>query len=482
MCSLYVPGSIVKREMDVMDQSYRQQRRVTQPCSHYYSVSESCQREVSEDPHAGIIPKLYKCGVSSILRVNTDPLSCHCEANNTESNCFGVESLRCHQAERGEEGDDRIELVPMPDAGSMLHRCDHCEKQYKCQKNELRHVQVHHRGTMPYRCMFCTLTFKTNTSFDRHVQKRHQNEKFYPCTFCEASFSAVGQLLSHVHTHTIEKPYKCNGCNKGFIASASLQRHESKCDRLACRHKDNFNSNTCCSNASIGHSPCRSKHCCRCIPRHIKQDCDSHPHLNACCSDIIPCCSEKLSRDHISRCIEGNREAIRCRSGRHCSSEYETANSHFSFSCSCCRLTFSRIGTLNCHLSIHGGSKLFKCRLCEQAFESGSRLRRHLLKHSGNWCGAGLLSSSLHLLLIIMQCCRSHILITSLIANDYAHVQSGNHIYFQYRTQEFENGGSGGRKSPSGFRGRAPAASDVWCFVSQFRAFWSISMVINVLN
>ncbi|KAI8342335.1 hypothetical protein BC941DRAFT_344836 [Chlamydoabsidia padenii] len=49
----------------------------------------------------------------------------------------------------------------------------------------------------------------------------------YKCTVCVKRFTRPSSLATHMHSHTGEKPYRCNvdGCGRRFSVVSNLRRH-----------------------------------------------------------------------------------------------------------------------------------------------------------------------------------------------------------------------------------------------------------------
>ncbi|XP_075461258.1 uncharacterized protein LOC142497401 isoform X2 [Ascaphus truei] len=82
-----------------------------------------------------------------------------------------------------------------------------------------------HEMDKPYRCNVCEKNFKTIGVLNVHM-RTHTGVRPYQCNECGKSFRDNWNLKVHQKIHTGETPYKCTTCDKGFIQYATYMKHQ----------------------------------------------------------------------------------------------------------------------------------------------------------------------------------------------------------------------------------------------------------------
>ncbi|KAM4028668.1 uncharacterized protein ACNLHF_023976 [Anomaloglossus baeobatrachus] len=102
--------------------------------------------------------------------------------------------------------------------------CPQCDKRFKLKKSLVTHIKTH-TGERPLSCTECEKSFIHKRSLLDH-QRIHTGEKPFPCSECGKCFRHKVGLRSHQRIHTGEKPYGCSDCGRHFGTRTALVCHQ----------------------------------------------------------------------------------------------------------------------------------------------------------------------------------------------------------------------------------------------------------------
>lgn len=69
------------------------------------------------------------------------------------------------------------------------------------------------------------LSFASPVNLNRH-KRTHTGEKPYKCQYCDRAYAQSNDLTKHLRTHLGEKVYICNKCPEAFKYHAELKKHQ----------------------------------------------------------------------------------------------------------------------------------------------------------------------------------------------------------------------------------------------------------------
>ncbi|XP_033475261.2 uncharacterized protein LOC117252466 [Epinephelus lanceolatus] len=172
-----------------------------------------------------------------------------------------------------------------------------------------------HTGEKSFKCDTCERVFKSKFHLQRH-QTIHTGEKPYSCKICGKDFRHNSTLKVHIRTHTGEKPYSCKVCGKRFSDNSPLKRHM----RVHTDEKKTYTCKTC------------GKRFCQ------MSDLRAHARIHT---------GEK------------------------------------PFKCETCGRAFRLSGHLRIHIRAHNGEKPYVCKICGNRYFRVSHLLNHMAAHTG---------------------------------------------------------------------------------------------------
>ncbi|XP_069165981.1 zinc finger protein Xfin [Procambarus clarkii] len=107
-----------------------------------------------------------------------------------------------------------------------MQKCDYertVSAKTRTKDKKLKEKKV--KSRMVYDCLQCGKSCKTSSNYITHM-RTHSGERPYFCDFCGMGFKQISHLRSHIRIHTGERPYVCNVCNATFTQSSRLNSHK----------------------------------------------------------------------------------------------------------------------------------------------------------------------------------------------------------------------------------------------------------------
>ncbi|XP_031765179.2 oocyte zinc finger protein XlCOF6.1-like [Galleria mellonella] len=134
----------------------------------------------------------------------------------------------------------RSHQLVMHNSAALQHECVSCGRRFISQSALDVHMATHTKDR-PFSCDLCEKSFRTKMVMLQHRRQVHEKEKSHLCQFCSKSFFKKYHLQIHLRSHTKEKPYECPDCGKCFSSTTILKNHRlihTDIKLFACTHCD----------------------------------------------------------------------------------------------------------------------------------------------------------------------------------------------------------------------------------------------------
>ena len=124
-----------------------------------------------------------------------------------------------------------------PSNGSNLHDItdtndvhmtnNYPKKGYKRRRSSDTEDKTRSYKKLKYFCSLCLKAFGYYTTFLSHL-RTHSGERPFKCTSCPKAFTDRSTLIKHQRIHTGRRPYTCSLCGSSFTQSGNLHRHRRR--------------------------------------------------------------------------------------------------------------------------------------------------------------------------------------------------------------------------------------------------------------
>ncbi|XP_059497811.1 uncharacterized protein LOC125448884 [Stegostoma tigrinum] len=239
----------------------------------------------------------------------------------------------------------------------------------------------------PWNCEACVKGFNSQSQWENH-QCVEIGEKLWKCGDCGKRFSYPSKLEIHRRSHTGERPFICSVCGKGFGELSTLQRHQ--------RVHTGERPFTC--------SQCRKEFTCMSnLLTHQRVHTGEKPFGCSVCGKGFTQSSNLLRHQRVHAGEKPFSRSVLEKGFCESPGLLKHQGSHTKerpFKCSDCRAGFKSSKHLTVHQRIHTEDRPFSCSHCTKSFRKSYSLLIHQRVHTGerpytcSVCGKGFTQSS----------------------------------------------------------------------------------------
>jgi KRAB domain-containing zinc finger protein len=111
-----------------------------------------------------------------------------------------------------------------PKVGNNQYKCWHCHSVFASLQTLREHRLQTHSHEKPYKCNICDKAYKRPDGLEIHMRS-HTGEKPYSCPECHKAFAMSNSLKLHLQTHNSSKMFLCKDCGKALASAHTLRLH-----------------------------------------------------------------------------------------------------------------------------------------------------------------------------------------------------------------------------------------------------------------
>jgi len=198
-----------------------------------------------------------------------------------------------------------------------------------------------------YTCRFCEKVLYSPRSLQIH-EDRHRETLKFSCIYCDKTFPTQTTLARHERTHTGEEEYPCAECDAGFSDKAALVNHTVKMHTVQIEQCDLSQSINVDRKAYISTMDS--------IKSSQNKQSTPAPQMRS-----FPISSKSENYVSTTTKSEGSKEA--------------------RFQCGYCDKSFATPSKVKRHILTHTGEKPFVCQFCQRGFSQKVHMMEHISKH-----------------------------------------------------------------------------------------------------